>query len=416
MLQFAAMIVFAKVLGSEAQGILSIFRSTGQIIVAVIWFGLPASIVYFVGKDKRHFKQLLKNCFKWFLAAFLILVVTLLILPNYWIPQINLLDKYTPFLLIFIFLLALFDLFQGLTLSLKKYLYYNLFTFGLGVIIFLGSMLTSFVPHGADKLTIAIGCYITGYVILFVYGLILNWVEWNKSNGRILTKLKFFDQLRVGFRGYISTLTALLLFRVDIFLVGYFLSFKEAGRYSIALFGAELVVKIPYWSAGILTPMVASAEDGYVRKTVYLFYTSILLAGILGILITLAIKLFPTFISNIIGRDFAGVEICLIFLMPRVIMQSGVGILAANLAGKGYPWYHPVGCIIPLFLVIILDTIFVPRFGIVGAALGNSLAYISAVIIFGIGFYKYNYITEDVCLKDYWATIRGYMGGRLPGS
>jgi O-antigen/teichoic acid export membrane protein len=83
------------------------------------------------------------------------------------------------------------------------------------------------------------------------------------------------------------------------------------------------------------------------------------------------------------------------------------------LAGKGYPWYHPVGCIIPCGLVVILDIILVPRFGIVGAALGNSLAYISAVLVFSIGFYKYNFIKEDVCLKAYWATIQGYWIGWL---
>ena len=382
-------------------------------MVAVIWFGLPASIIYFIGKDKRHYKPLLKNCLTWFFIVFVTLVVVIFILPINKIPQLNLLEKYIPFLLVFVFLLAFFILFQGLTLSLKNYLYYNLFTFGFGFIIFLGSVITNYTFPDVDRLTIAIACYIAGYAIMFFYGLSLTLSAGFALSGRILTTLRFIDQFRVGFRGYISTLAALLLFRVDIFLVAYFLSFKDVGTYSIAVFGSELIVKIPYWSAGILTPMVASSDCGHVRKTIYLFYTSILIAAILGFIITLAIKLFPAFISNIIGRDFAGVETCMLFLLPRVVMQSGVAILAANLAGKGYPWYHPIGCMIPLAFVIILDIMLVPRFGIVGAALGNSLAYISAVIVFGIGFYKYNFITEDVRLKTYWATIQGYLRGRL---
>jgi O-antigen/teichoic acid export membrane protein len=192
-------------------------------------------------------------------------------------------------------------------------------------------------------------------------------------------------------------------------MVAYFLSFKEVGIYSIALLGAEMIIKIPNWSAAILTPMVASAEVGHVRRTIYLFYTSIIVAAILGFLITLAIKLFPAFISNIIGRDFAGVETCMMFLLPRVVMQSGVGILAANLAGKGYPWYHPIGCMIPLAFVVILDIILVPRHGLIGAAMGNSLAYISAVIVFIMGFYRYNIIPEDAGIKEYCDSLGKYL-------
>ena len=96
-------------------------------------------------------------------------------------------------------------------------------------------------------------------------------------------------------------------------------------------------------------------------------------------------------------------------------MQSGVGILAANLAGKGYPWYHPAGCTIPLIFLVLLDVILIPRLGINGAALGNSLAYVSATIVFWIGFRKCNEVAEDVCLKTYWCTMRGYLYGRFIG-
>ncbi len=415
LLQFVAIVIFAGVLGSEGQGILALFRSTGQIIVAMIWFGLPSSIVYFIGRDKHHFKPLLKHCLQWFGFVFAILVVVLFVLPIDRIPKVCLIERYIPFLLVFVFLLAFFDLFQRLMLSLKNYLYYNLFAFGMGFAIFFGSILTSFAPRDANRLAIAIGYYLAAYAIMFIFGLKLTVAEGYKLTSQTETNLKLVDQFRVSFRGYISSLAALLLFRVDMFLVAYFLSFKEVGIYSIALFGAEMVIKIPYWSASILTPMVASAEDGHVRRTVYLFYTSILIAVVLGIFMTLAIKLFPTFISDIIGEDFAGVETCLLFLLPRVVMQSGVGILAANLAGKGYPWYHPAGCSIPLVFVVILDIILIPRFGIIGAALGNSLAYVSAVVVFGIGFHKYNEVTEDLRLKTYWVAMRGYLHGRFSG-
>ena len=413
LMQFAAIVIFARILGSEGQGILTVFRSTAQIIAAIIWFGLPSSIVYFVGKDRHNFNPLLKNCLGWFGFSFFILVIAFYILPVEKIPKVNVIEQYIPFLLVLVCLLTFYDLFQRLMLSLKHYLYYNIFAFGLGLAIFFGSLLTTYTSTDSNRLNIAIGCYLAGYAVMFLYGLVLTIREGHNIGWGNAIKLKFIEQFRVGLRGYLSALAAMFLFRADLFLVAYFLSFKEVGIYSIALLGAEMIIKIPNWSAAILTPMVASAEDGHVRRTLFLFYSSLIIAVILGILIILLITLFPTFISNVLGRDFAGVETCLLFLLPRVVMQSGVGILAANLAGKGYPWYHPVGCSIPLVFLIILDFILIPRMGIIGAAIGSSLSFISAVIIFRIGFHKYNEITDDIRLKTFWCVIRKYFHGRL---
>ena len=227
MLQFAAMVLFAKTLGPEKQGILSLFRSTGQIVVVILWIGLPASIIYFIGKDSRYYKSVLKNCFNWFIVSFGMFAAAIFALPFDRIPQIIIFKQYFTFLLIFVFLLSLFVLFQSLTLSLKKYFYYNLFTFGFGITIFLGSIIASILSSDAERLINAIGCYIVAYAMMFLYGVSLTLKEGFSLREQISIKLAFADQFRVGFRGYISTIAALLLFRVDIFLVAYFLSYKE---------------------------------------------------------------------------------------------------------------------------------------------------------------------------------------------
>jgi len=412
-LQFGAFFLFAKMLGAENQGILTIFRASGQIIASLLLFGLPAGIVYFVGKDRDLFLHVLRNCVKLFLVVFPLLVLFLCILPINKLPKLYLIGKHTPYLLIFIFFFSFFGIFQLSILSLKKYLYYNLFAFGAGIIIFGLSVSIWFAPDVYNKLNFAIIAYLVTYGIMFIYGVILVFNERRKIKNR-RARQPFWEQFKVGFRGFISSLAALLLFRLDLFLVGYFLSLKEIGIYSIALLGAEMVTKIPRWSASILTPMVATNEKGHVRRTVYLFYSAIIIAFLLGLFFVLGIMIFPNFISNLLGKDYTGIEICLLLLLPRVIMQSGVSILAANLAGKGYPWYHSIGCCVPLFFVLLIDVFLIPKLGINGAALGNSIAYISALVIFSIGFHKYNDITKDVSLKTYWSMIRGHFYRQLP--
>ncbi len=411
--QFLAFLLFAKMLGAENQGVLTIFVTAGQIIALLLSFGLPGGLTYFIGKDRSLFLPVVANCCKLVFALLPLLVLVLYILPIDKFSQVYLIRNYIPFLIISVFFLTFSGIFQMAILSLKRYLYYNLFACCTGFIVFSFCVLIWFTPVIYNKLNLAIIAYLVTYGILFIYGITLVFNESMKIKNKGGVQ-SFWEQFKVGFRGFISSIAALLLFRVDLFLVGYFLSLKEVGIYSIALFSTEMVTKIPGWSATILTPMVASNEDGYVKRTIYLYYSAIIVALLLGLFFLLGILNFSNLISNLIGKDFTGVEICVLLLLPRVIMQSGVGILAANLAGKGYPWYHPVGCAMPLIILVLLDIVLIPNLGINGAALGSSLAHVSAFIIFWVGFRKYNVLTENISLKTYIDSVRGHLQGIFP--
>jgi len=272
-------------------------------------------------------------------------------------------------------------------------------------LIFSFSIMVGLLPHNYDKLTFAIISYVIGYGLMFLYGLVLVSTEGRRLKDATRKRVTFLDQFKVGFRGFISAIAGLLLYRLDLFFVGYFLSFRAVGIYSIALFGAEMITKIPYWSSSILKPMVASNEDGHTRKTVYLFYSLVIIALLLGLFLILVLAIFPNFISNLIGKDFAGVEVCLLLLLPRVIMQSGAAALAANLAGKGFPLYHPVGNITALLCLIPLDIILIPRLGINGAALANSIAFVACFVVYYIGYQKYNEDSILAGLKPFFSYI-----------
>lgn len=406
--QFFGFFLFAKVLGSENQGILSLFRATGQVIASLISVGLPGAIIYFVGKNKNLFSSTTINCLKFAFVMLPFLGLFLWILPLDISVKAYLVRGYIPHILIFVLVLSSYEIFEVSILSLREYFLYNLFTFGAGIIVFVFSALIWYLPDVANKLNLSIVAYLTAYGLMSIYGAMIFLSERRKIGG-IPAKQSLWEQFRVGLRGFISNVGGLLLFRIDLFIVGYFLSIREVGIYSIALFGTEMITKIPNWSAAILTPMVASGEVGHVKRTVYLFYSAIILAFLFGLVFFFVNAIFSDFISSLIGKDFGGVETCLLLLLPRVIMQSGISILAANLAGKGYPWYHPLGCAIPLVFLVLLDIVLVPKLGINGAALGGSLAHVSAFIIFLIGFRKYNQISNDSGFKSYWVMIRGLI-------
>ena len=395
-MQFIAFFLLARLLGAEDQGILTLFRTSGQIITSVLWLGVTGGIFYYMGKDEEHLPSLLFNSTAWFLSTSALFSAGLLLFTSIPIPALGTLKPYLPLFLAFIFFLGFFQLFESLSLSLKKYLAYNLFAFGLGLLLLAASVILFLLKDPTRKLFYSMAAYGISYALVCAYGLLT--IQRHKRKLSSAKKVKFFRQFSTGLKGFISNLTGLLLFKLDLFFVGYFLTVRDVGIYSIALFSAEMVTKIPYWSAGILTPIVASHEEGNVRKTLYMFYASLLVASVLGLFITGLIAVFPHGVSSLAGRDFRGVEILILLLLPRVIMQSGVGILAANLAGKGFPLWHPAGTLIGLVCLVPLDVLLIPRLGIIGAPLANSLAFVSTLIVFVIGFKRYNH-TAGISFK-----------------
>ena len=68
-----------------------------------------------------------------------------------------------------------------------------------------------------------------------------------------------------------------------------------------------------------------------------------------------------------------------------------------------------MGCIVPLLLLILFDFMLIPRLGVYGAALGSSLAFIRSVIIFWIGFKKYN-TPIAITVRSYVDTLVRSLG------
>ncbi len=387
-LQFVAFFLFARLLGPRDQGILTLFRTSGQIITSLLWLGVTGGIFYYMGQDEDHLSSLLSNSVVWFLSIFVLFSSGSLLFASPFLHSLGALRPYLPLLLAFVFFLGCYQLFESLSLSLKKYVAYNFFAFGSGFLLLTAALLLALIKNGTGKLLFSMAAYGASYALICGYGMLVVLRHQRTLSGA--KKVPFVRQFSTGFKGFVSNLTGLLLFKLDLFLVGYFLTVKDVGIYSIALFSAEMVTKIPYWSAGVLTPIVASREQGNARKTLYMFYASLAVASAFGLTIAGLIALFPHFISSLAGRDFQGVELLILLLLPRVIMQSGVGILAANLAGKGFPLWHPAGTVVGLVCLVPLDLLMIPRLGVNGAAMANSLAFISTFIVFLIGFKKYN--------------------------
>jgi len=93
-------------------------------------------------------------------------------------------------------------------------------------------------------------------------------------------------------------------------------------------------------------------------------------------------------IKILFGVNFSPSVLPLLILLPGIIAFGIGGVLAADLSGRGRPefaFYSSFACLI---VNIILNIIFIPKWGIGGAALASSISYWIDTLIILLVFLK----------------------------
>jgi O-antigen/teichoic acid export membrane protein len=171
---------------------------------------------------------------------------------------------------------------------------------------------------------------------------------------------------------------------VDRLLVGYFLPASENGLYQAASQISVIFVIILYSFNAILAPMFA---DFYANKEFQNLNETFLIATKWGLYLSLPMFLVVCFspydlLSIAFGNEYSGAWLALVVLSVGQIINVGTGAVALLLpiTGNHKPWM--VLSIFGLIFNLVLCTILIPAFGIVGAAFGTS---ISLSIMYFIG-------------------------------
>ncbi|MBD5654647.1 MAG: oligosaccharide flippase family protein, partial [Candidatus Eremiobacteraeota bacterium] len=185
-------------------------------------------------------------------------------------------------------------------------------------------------------------------------------------------------QLAFGLKGALSACVTLLAVRVDMLLVGALLAPSALGIYAIAVALGELpwvVSRAVTWSttARIGTEDFASAA-ALTAKVVRFLLTFQVVAA-------LAIVASASFLVPLVyGARFAGVTPLVYVLVPRMIGYGADGVLSYFIAVRaGHPGTLLTFEIGTFVLCAALAAAGIHRFGLFGAALGTTVAFIIAV-------------------------------------
>jgi len=396
---FNSLYLFPKFIGSEGIGILSVISSAAALFLPLLLVGFNTSFLKFfpVFKDKPYASTFVAYAFFIPSLAFLIFVFCWPLTQELfsWLFQ----DKaqiifeniqwVLPITGIFVF----FSLFETLLRTnykivfptiIRNLIWRVLMTFGVCLIGFNYLEMDSL-------LDVLIWSWGISFIILFIYVFSLGQfkIGFNKN----IFKLKDFKRFN-SFSGYVILLavSGVLIQRIDQLMVASYLGSQAAGVFSTAMYFATLI-EIPKRSLmGIMQPVLVDAfkkED--MHKVSELYQKSslnlMLLGGTLFVLIWINVNEIFELIPR--QKEFVSGIFVVFFYGLAKVFDLGMGCNNEIIVfSKYYKVNLPLQFILVL-IVIFTNKIFIPEFGVVGAALATFISVVTYNLIrFLFLFYK----------------------------
>lgn len=211
------------------------------------------------------------------------------------------------------------------------------------------------------------------------FGLVARSVPWSRlTRGR---PFSYGSQLiAFGLKTHMGNMLKFLQYRLDVLIVGFFLSPAQVGYYVVAMSISELVWKLPNAVGAVLLPKVA----GVTKKEYTSAFTSTVSRHVtLVTVLSLALLLGTArpLIDILYGMAFRPAYEPLLILMPGALCLSVWKVLASDLIAQGYPGLYGLSALVSVLTMVTLDLLLIPSLGVSGAAAASSVAYIVAAAL-----------------------------------
>lgn len=181
--------------------------------------------------------------------------------------------------------------------------------------------------------------------------------------------------LGLGLRGHVGNVVQTFNYRLDALLVQGFLGQAAVGLYQTGVVLAEMIWYLPNAVSAALLPQIAATNDTQLTPRIARHTLLLTSVGALGLLAVAwpALALFrPSYLRAIPPMAV---------LLVGVVALSIHKVLASDLSGRGLPQYPSFTSTLALIVTLGADLLLIPRFGILGAALASTCAYLTQTIV-----------------------------------
>jgi len=367
--------VTARLLGPQGRGELTLLVLLCALAVSIGRCGVAHSVFYYVAKTEKEvlirsiiFLTAVLSLLTFAIAVAMVFLTHKIFFPNFGFNILLIACCSIPLYMFYLNFIALFQAMRQLTRRNAQIILHpclNLSIFCVLVFFYAPTVFNAFFAWvGASIICVCLAIYQLRSVIF----------------KRIKINIPFVrNLLSFGFKSHMGNLLKDMLYRVDMFLVNFFLGSAAVGYYFVGVTLAECIWLIPEvvgtvlsGTLGRLSASMGSSLTAVSSKIVYLFS----LCACIFVLVFRRI-----IIVLIFGKQFLPAEWALVALMPGVVMLAVWKVVAMDLIVRGYPLKFSFTALIAFVSMVIFDFIFIPMWGIVGASVASTLAYALATYL-----------------------------------
>lgn len=369
-LSIISSIIVARALGPVGKGVFAVLAAIVGIALQFGNFGLHASNIYFVSREKNKISQISGNSL-WvgIIGGSVIAVLAYLISTAF--PNL-LLGKIQPVLLLIMLISVPFvfiTLFlTNILIGLQKIYQYNLIEVaGKLLSVILTAVILIILGRGIFDLVVLSTVITILLCLVYVIYFQVHYGFCYKFDGQLFNRM-----LRYGFKAYLSCLFAFLIIRSDIILVNYFLGVSKTGIYSVAVSFADLLFLLPTTIGMMLFPKASEIQDRKSNLTKKVSRFTVLLMLMLCVFAAMVSK---PLILLMYGQQFKGSILPFLWLLPGVFFLSLEAIYMNDFASRGNPSIVYIVPATALVLNVSLNIIMIPRIGVVAASITSTISY-----------------------------------------
>jgi len=217
--------------------------------------------------------------------------------------------------------------------------------------------------------------YFSGFLlqgILLAIAFIIKYVKWKDFSFipvSLLRSLFSFAMIAV-----VTNSMTFLMYRIDYWFVNKYCSDADLGNYIQACKLAQLFFIIPSILAAVVFPMTASGRREEMNEKMQLLSRGLIVLYSIACtgLLLVGYWLFPF----VFGASFNNMYWSFLLLVPAILSYSVTHLLTAYYGGKKVLSVNFWGNVFALAVIIAGDIIFIPVYGIKGAAVVSSAGYI----------------------------------------
>ena len=365
-------IIVARILGPENKGILALAILLPTFLVVLANMGIPQSTAYFLAKkvfDKRIVlgNTILISLVLGGLSLIIGLVIILffqdLVLPN--VPK-----SYALTALIIVPLSLFYNNLKNIFLGLQKIYAFNFFSITPDILSFVLSLFALIILD-LGVLGLIWASIITSIFSVF---LITRWLQNELPNLRLRYDKNYLKAVSsYGIQTHLGRVVVFLNYRIDQFLLNAYLNPVSVGFYAISVSIAERLWILSGSASTVLFPRIASGDKKAREEHTPLVSRNILLVTAIaaGFLFLISDWLIPFLYSSAFLPSVRSLQILLI----GIVALSPSRVLAGDISGRGHPLANSIVSIFTLIINVALNVLWIPKYGIEGAAWATTISY-----------------------------------------